>query len=130
MTFQSFERNALPSLLAQVRNHSALVFWHAPAFPISQMPVIPPNPRLAKVGIAAIEPIDDVERQKGLEIGRRLPYGSNGKAAPRKTRAAFGRERRNIINRKNLCAEGETNGTTVFCSNYPDGLYANRTKPL
>jgi hypothetical protein len=38
----------------------ALMFWLASAIPISQIPVFPPNPRLAKLSIAAIEPIGDV----------------------------------------------------------------------
>ena len=41
------------------------MFWHATAVPKLQMPVFPVNPRLAKVGIAAVEPIDDVEHQRG-----------------------------------------------------------------
>ena len=44
---------------------TAFVFWHATAVPISQIPVFPPNPRLAKLSIAAIEPIDEVDGQEG-----------------------------------------------------------------
>ena len=48
---------------------TALVFWHAPAIPISQIPVFPPNPRLVKLSIAAIEPIDDVVGQTVRKSG-------------------------------------------------------------
>jgi len=42
---------------------TVFVFWLAPAIPILQISVFPPNPRLAKLSIAAVEPIDEVERQ-------------------------------------------------------------------
>jgi hypothetical protein len=42
---------------------TVFVFWLAPAIPILQISVFPPNPRLAKLSIAAIEPIDEVEHQ-------------------------------------------------------------------
>ena len=47
---------------------TAFVFWHATIVTKPQMPVIPPNPRLAKLSIAAVEPIDDVDRQ-GCRFG-------------------------------------------------------------
>ena len=46
---------------------TAIVFRYAPAVPISQTPVFPPNPRLAKLSIAAIEPIDDVDGGRGAD---------------------------------------------------------------
>ena len=46
---------------------TVFVFWLAPAIPIMQISVFPPNPRLAKLSIAAIEPIDEVQP---LVIGR------------------------------------------------------------
>jgi hypothetical protein len=42
---------------------TAYAIWHVAAATKPQMPVIPPNPRLAKVGIAAVEPIDEVDGQ-------------------------------------------------------------------
>jgi hypothetical protein len=42
---------------------TAFVIWHATAVPKSQMSVFPPNPRLAKLSIEPIEPIDDVDRR-------------------------------------------------------------------
>jgi hypothetical protein len=52
---------------------TAIVFWRASAIPKPQMPVIPPEPRLAKVGIEPIALIDDVDRRRGA---RQCPRGS------------------------------------------------------
>jgi len=47
---------------------TAIVFYHATALPKSQVSVVPLNPRLAKLRIEPIEPIDDVNGQKGLAL--------------------------------------------------------------
>jgi hypothetical protein len=49
----------------------AYAIWHVVATTKPQMPVIPPNPRLAKVGIAAVEPIDEVDVHHGRGAGLR-----------------------------------------------------------
>jgi hypothetical protein len=44
---------------------TAFVFWHASTIPKLQIPVFPPSPRLAKLSIAAVEPIDEVDGGRG-----------------------------------------------------------------
>jgi hypothetical protein len=40
---------------------TAFVFWHATAVPKPKITVFPPNPKLAKLSIQPIEPIDEVD---------------------------------------------------------------------
>jgi hypothetical protein len=54
------QENQIFEKLSQVI-YTAFVFCRAIAVPKSQMPVFPPNPRLAKLSIEPIELIDDVD---------------------------------------------------------------------
>jgi hypothetical protein len=50
---------------------TAFVFWHTSTIPKLQIPVFPPNPRLAKLSIAAVELIDGVDVHHGRGAGLR-----------------------------------------------------------
>ena len=58
----------------QIVIQPAFVFCHPTAVPKSQMSVFPPNPRLAKLGIEPIEPIDDVDCRTVGESGEKGIY--------------------------------------------------------
>ena len=50
---------------------TAIEIWHDSAIPKAEIPVFPPNPRLAKLSIAAVELIDDVDVHHGRGAGLR-----------------------------------------------------------
>ena len=71
---------------------TVFVFWHASAIPISQISVFSPNPRLAKLSIAAVEPIDEVERQGcrfGLSLGPDLRLAHFGGIGGERVKGSF-----------------------------------------